>query len=236
MAHEINNPIGFVKSNLRTARDYLNKINGIAQLTKESIGSNSVNEFWQQQDLDFVLEDFAGLLAESAQGVDRVAAIVKDLKTFSNVDRAEEEEGDVNETLHAVCNVAATQFAPRVDIAMDLGNLPRIRFKPGHMGQVFVNILNNAAAAIQGRGEIKVRSEHREDGIRIDITDTGCGIPQELVDKIFDPFFTTREVGQGTGLGLTVSLDIVRAHNGRIEVHSEPGTSTCFSIFLPAKV
>jgi two-component system NtrC family sensor kinase len=233
MAHEINNPIGFVNSNIRTAQNYLVKFNNLYQQLQYN--PQSLHEFWRQQDLDFVLEDFAGLLTESLQGVERVAAIVKDLKTFSNVDRAIEEEGDVNDTLRAVCSVAGTQFAPRVIISLNLTDLPRIRYKPGLLGQVFLNILNNAAAAIKAQGEITVSSDYTGGLIRIDIADDGCGMPQALVGKIFDPFFTTREVGQGTGLGLTASQDIVRAHNGRIEVHSEEGFGSCFSIILPGK-
>jgi len=232
VAHEINNPIGFIRSNLSTAQSYVQKLQGVAELFKSS-SDTALCDAWQSDDLDFVLEDFSTLLHESVSGADRVARIVSDLKGFSNVDQAEEELIDLNENIRSVCNVAANQINSRADLKLILGELPPLHCKSGHLSQVFLNLLLNAAQAMKQRGEIQLQSSVEQGQIVIHISDTGCGIPPEVLSRIFDPFFTTHEVGAGTGLGLAVSRDIIRAHGGRIEVDSVANAGTTFSIYLP---
>lgn len=231
VAHEINNPIGFIRSNLGTARAYIEKLEKIAP---EIRAAASLAETWQRADMDFMLEDFGALLQESIAGTDRVARIVTDLKGFSNVDQSEEKDVDLNDNLRSVCNVAQAQVEPRAEIVLDLGELPPLHCHAGRLNQAFLALLLNAAQAMDTRGEIRIRSRHEGNAIRIEFSDNGHGIARDVLERIFDPFFTTRDVGQGTGLGLTVSRDVVAAHGGRIEVRSEPGAGSTFTVVLPA--
>lgn len=232
VAHEINNPIGFIRSNLSTAKSYVKEIATIAEIIK-SQGSEQIKAGWQQADLDFVLEDFAALLDESISGADRVARIVADLKGFSNVDQAEEKAVDLNEQIRSVCNMAASQLNGRAELLLTLAELPPLRCMPGQLNQVILNLLLNAAQAMTTRGEIRIQTSVVDDRICIRIADTGKGIPAATLPRIFDPFYTTHDVGHGTGLGLTVSRDVIVAHGGRIDVESEIGVGTTFTIYLP---
>ena len=234
VAHEINNPIGFIRSNLSTASSYVQKFQSVAEQVKSGDAAQ-IASAWQVADLDFVLEDFPSLLRESINGADRVARIVSDLKGFSNVDQAEEEIVDLNDSIRSACNVAANQINSRADLKLMLGELPSLRCNAGHLSQVFLNLLLNAAHAMNKRGKICIQSGVENNQIVIRISDTGSGILPEVLPHIFDPFFTTRDVGSGTGLGLTVSRDIVTAHGGIIEVSSELNVGTSFTIQLPIK-
>lgn len=230
VAHEINNPIGFIQSNLRTARGYVERLEKLAPVIRANA---SLAGAWKHADMDFMLEDFGALLTESVDGTSRVARIVADLKGFSNVDHAEEEVVDLNDSLRSICNVAHAQVASQAEVVLDLSELPRLPCRVGQINQVFLSLLLNAAQAMDTRGEIRIRSRYVEGEIRIEFSDSGRGIAQDMLERIFDPFFTTREVGQGVGLGLTVSRDVVTAHGGRIEVQSESGTGSTFAIVLP---
>lgn len=234
VAHEINNPIGFIRSNLSTASSYVQKFQSVAEQLKSGDAAQ-IASAWQAADLDFVLEDFPSLLQESIGGADRVARIVSDLKGFSNVDQAEEEIADLNDSIRSACNVAANQVNSRADLKLTLDKLPPLRCNAGHLSQVFLNLLLNAAHAMKQRGEIHIHSGVANGQIVIRFSDTGCGIPPEILPRIFDPFFTTRDVGSGTGLGLTVSRDIITAHGGTIEVSSKLNVGTTFTIQLPIK-
>lgn len=236
VAHEINNPIGFIRSNLNTAVSYVNSLSVFAQQFKAPASEDQLRAAWQEDDLDYVIGDFTTLLAESIDGADRVAGIVKDLKGFSNVDRSDEEVIDINECLRSVCNVAGNELSQHADLQLDLGELPPICCRPGHIGQVFLNLLLNAARAVEGQGKVTVCTFCEDNRICIQFKDTGAGIDPEIVERIFDPFFTTCEVGQGTGLGLTVSRDIVKAHDGDIKIQSEQGKGTTVSVWLPVVV
>lgn len=231
VAHEINNPIGFIRSNLSTARGYVERLQ---QFAPAICANPPLAEAWKRADMDFLIEDFGALLKESIDGADRVARIVADLKGFSNVDHAEVEVVDLNDSLRSVCNVAHAQVSPKAEVVMDLGELPPLRCHAGRLNQVFLSLLLNAAQAMDARGEIRIRSRHAGSEIRVEFADTGHGIAQDVLERIFDPFFTTRDVGRGTGLGLTVSRDVVAAHGGRIEVQSEHGKGSAFTVVLPA--
>lgn len=233
VAHEINTPLGFIRSNLSSAQSYVSSLSQLAAAVKAGDGARMA-QVWKELDLDFLLEDFAALLQESISGADRVGRIVKDLKGFSNVDRTEEALVDLNDNLTAACNVLAPQLKGRAEIELDLQPLPRILCLPGHLNQVFLNLLLNASQAVTPPdGKIVVRSRAAENEIRLQFVDNGGGIPEENLGRVFDPFFTTRDVGQGTGLGLTVSRDIVEAHGGRIEIESRVGAGTTVTIRLP---
>jgi len=234
VAHEINNPIGFIRSNLNSARDYVRQFESLTPLVKAREAA-LLAEMWQQQQFDELLQDFAELLQDSIAGADRVARIVADLKNFSSVDRAELISADLNDCIRSVCNVAGVQ-AQQVKIELGLEDLPTLTCNAGHINQALMNLLLNAIRATGERGKIAVRSKLANREIVISVCDDGVGIPAEVLPRIFDPFFTTHDVGQGTGLGLTVCRDIIAAHGGRIKVESEPGQGASFTIYLPILV
>jgi signal transduction histidine kinase len=235
VAHEINNPIGFIVSNLSTAQGYVQRLNTFAVRLHAAMATAELQQAWREDDLDFVLRDFVALLAESSEGAARVARIVTDLKGFSRVDQVGAEEADINDVIRQVCNVAAGQVRGRAKVTLQLGTLPRLRCNSAQLGQVFLNLLLNAADAVAAPGEIRFESDMAENSIRVRVSDNGRGIAAELLPRIFDPFFTTKTVGSGTGLGLTVSNDIVKAHGGSIEVASTVGKGSTFTVSLPVK-
>lgn len=234
MAHEINNPIGFLRSNLKTAADYLQRFGQMAPLI-ERAGASALSDYWRHNELDFVIEDFTALIDESAGGAERVAAIVAALKDFSSIDAIDAASVDLNDNLRTVANVARTQLPEQADVVLDLSPLPRFACHAGRLNQVFLSLVQNAAQAVGGDGEIRIASATEADTIRITISDNGAGIPAEILPRIFDPFFTTRDVGKGTGLGLTVARDIVASHGGRIEVESATDRGTRVQVILPLK-
>jgi signal transduction histidine kinase len=233
VAHEINNPIGFVRSNLSTAQKYLARIESLAGAVKALPGGEAA---WAGADMAYTLEDFADLLKDSISGVDRVARIVTDLKGFSNVDKPQEEIKDVNELLAGACNIIEPRLADGAHLRRDFQPTPPLLCLPGHLSQAFLAVLGNAVLAIADKGpEGEVLASIGQDHGRIvtRIADNGIGIDPGVQARIFDPFFTTRPVGQGTGLGLTVARDIVRVHGGEIEIDSTPGVGTTVLITLP---
>lgn len=227
VAHEINNPIGFIRSNLNSLRSYLEEFSVI----REDFARAS--ETWQRLDLDFALTDGRELLAECIDGADRVSRIVRDLKDFSSIDRAEEESIDINDCLRKALALVRRQLPVSITLSEALNPLPPRACHPGQLAEAFLNILQNAAQAVGEQGEITVSSRTRNDAIVIEISDSGCGIPSDRLERIFDPFYTTRPVGQGTGLGLTVTRDIVVNHGGTIDISSVPGKSTLVAMRFP---
>lgn len=235
VAHEINNPLGFIKSNLTTAKDYIAKLHPFAATLQAQSNCEALRAEWKRLDLDFVLEDFDILLDESIDGASRVAKIVSELKDFSRVDSAEEEVVDLNHTLTTVCNVARTQIPDTITLHQELAPLPKIRCHAGRLGQVFMNLLLNAIQATAKGGEIRLRSWTDGKTLHIQFIDTGSGITPDKLNRIFDPFYTSKDVGQGTGLGLTVSRDTIRAHGGDLMVESVAGQGSTFTITLPVR-
>lgn len=233
VAHEINNPIGFVRSNLSTAQKYLEKLNGLAAPVKALSGGAAV---WEATDMAFVLDDFADLLKDSIGGVDRVARIVSDLKGFSNVDKPQEGFVDITELLSGACNMAEKRLPPGAVLIRDFGPSKSYLCLPGQLSQAFLAVLGNAAQAVESKGaagEVRVSSRSNGGQTSIQIHDNGGGIEPASLPHVFDPFFTTRPVGQGTGLGLTVARDILRVHDGDITIESTPGTGTTVTLSLP---
>ncbi|HEX6362159.1 MAG TPA: ATP-binding protein [Albitalea sp.] len=233
VAHEINNPIGFIRSNLETGRRYLPKLRELKVSLRDHAPAGAA---WQRLDLDFVVDDLEELLGDCIAGAERIARIVRDLKGFSNVDRPEAEDVDLNEQLAAAVAVLAGQKPDGVRIVQHYASgLPRLMCLPGHLGQVFVSLLTNALQAVQDRPDptIEVRTGRDDTHFLIEIADNGCGIPAELMPRVFEPFFTTRGVGKGTGLGLTIARDIVGAHDGTLDLSSQAGEGTRARVRLP---
>lgn len=233
VAHEINNPIAFVRSNLSTAQKYLARIAGLAPAVKALSGGDAL---WVQADMEFIVEDFGELLTDSIGGVDRVARIVNDLKGFSSIDKPQEGFVDINDLLNSACTMAEKKLPPGAALIRALGPSKPFLCLPGQLAQAFLAVLENAVLAVGdkgGEGEVHVSSHGEEGHTLIRIHDNGHGIDAAVLPRIFDPFFTTRPVGQGTGLGLTVARDILNLHDAKIVVESTPGTGTTVTLSLP---
>jgi signal transduction histidine kinase len=183
--------------------------------------------------LPFLREDVFSLLGESADGVERVAKIVKDLKDFSHVDKADWQQVNVHENLESTLNVVRHELERKADVVKQFGDVPLLECLPFQLNQAFLNLLINACQAIEGHGTVTLRTERDGDRVRIQVTDTGRGIRPADLGRIFEPFFTTKPVGTGTGLGLSVAYSIVKHHGGTIEVASEPGKGSTFTVTLP---
>ncbi|MBI3803020.1 MAG: PAS domain S-box protein [Nitrospirae bacterium] len=246
VAHEINNPVGFVSSNLRTLEEYmadlLQLIGGYESLlaSVERGDADAVEgerkrlrTLSEQVDVGFLLQDLSRLVEQSQEGMDRVRQIVQDLKEFSHVDQAERMRFDLNQGIRSTLNIVRNELKYKAEVIEELGEIPEIFCYPQQLNQVFMNLLVNAAQSIVKKGKIWVRSYVAMEQIVVEVEDTGSGISEENLKKIFDPFFTTKPVGQGTGLGLSVSYGIVQKHKGKIEVESTVGRGTQFRILLP---
>ena len=233
VAHEINNPIGFVRSNLSTAQKYLAQIAGLGAAVRALPGGEAL---WAAADMEFTLEDFGELVTDSVGGVDRVARIVSDLKGFSSVDKPQEDFVDLNELLNSACTMAEKKLPPGAALIRALGPSRPFLCLPGQLAQAFLAVLENAVLAVVDKGtdgEVRVSSQAEDGHTVIRIHDNGHGMDAATLPRIFDPFFTTRAVGQGTGLGLTVARDILNLHDGQIAVDSTPGIGTTVTLRLP---
>ncbi len=240
VAHEINNPMGFITSNLQTLGKYLERLNQFIgaqkQLLKEKLAADDLQPLSEQQKklkIDYIFEDSSDLIAESLDGAERVKTIVQNLKSFSRVDQAEVTNVDLNDCLESTISIAWNELKYKTTLEKDFGDLDPLRCHPQQLNQVFLNILVNAAQAIEKQGVIKVGSWQDEKYQYVAIADNGRGIHEEVQLKIFEPFFTTKEVGKGTGLGMSISYDIVKNHGGEIRLDSQLGVGTTFTIVLP---
>ena len=241
VAHEINNPIGYINSNLSTLRDYATQLLSLVRLFQEA-GDELDDELplarrlkaaHADTDLDFIAGDLLDLLQESQEGIARVRGIVQDLKDFSHADKGEWTHADLHRGLDTTLNVVNNEIKYKATVCKEYGELPLIHCLPSQLNQVFMNLLVNAAQAIEGQGRITVRTGRQGEHVWVEVCDTGAGIPANRLGRIFDPFYTTKPVGKGTGLGLSISYGIVRKHHGDISVDSEPGKGTTFRITLP---
>ena len=233
MAHEINNPLGFARSNLSTFGKYIAQF---AKLKSQLSHAEEAERAWQALDLDFIVEDSIDLLHDSAQGLERIARIVADLKEFSNVDHASEEFSDLNDCLQKSASIIEKQLPVGIVMRFDLRPLPRIICLPGHLNQLFFNILHNALQAIKDAarpGQITLSSEAKPDSIVIRIQDDGVGMTPEQREHAFEPFYTLRPVGAGVGLGLATARNVVLAHGGQIRLDSQPGIGTTVTLSFP---
>jgi two-component system NtrC family sensor kinase len=239
VAHEINNPIGFVNSNLGTLKDYVERLLVLVDNYERSAIASSAAQSAELQaarkeaDLAFLRDDVVALLAESRDGLERVKKIVQDLRDFSRIDSTEWNEADLNAGLESTLNVVRNELKYKAEVVKNLGDLPPVRCHLGQINQVFMNLLVNAAQAIEERGTINLASGADGPWAWVSVEDTGKGMTPEVLKRIFEPFFTTKPVGKGTGLGLSLAYDIVKKHGGRIEVQSEPGQGTRFQVWLP---
>ena len=229
VAHEINNPIGFITSNMKVAGDYVEDLRQVVPPSD------------QNREL---LDDFRDLISESSDGARRIASIVSDLKTFSSIDQADYTLCDINELLSSAVHLLQTDYGHSLKILEKPGELPKISGHPSRLSQTFYNLLDNAAQALRQKeqsgddnraGRILAKTCATDEGIQVVIQDNGCGIAEGIREQVFDAFFTSRPVGSGTGLGLTVARDTARAHQGNIQIDSKEGAGTRVTLFLPVR-
>lgn len=241
VAHEINNPVGFVNSNLGSLQQYVGKLLTLlaayeqheAELAAES--RSTLAKIKKEIDIAYLRDDVRDLLNESLGGLQRVKRIVQDLKDFSHVGESEMQWANLEDGLESTLNVVWNELKYKAEVIRDYGKIPEVECIPSQLNQVFMNLLVNAGHAIKEKGTITLRTWQDDENVCVEISDTGSGIQPDIINRIFDPFFTTKPVGTGTGLGLSITHGIIRKHNGRIEVTSELGKGTTFRIFIPKK-
>lgn len=244
VAHEINNPIGYIFSNFGSLEKYVQQLFQMlaayeaaeASLADPAVATQ-IAALRKALDLAFLKEDIPSLMAESREGIERVRKIVQDLKDFSRIDaRQEWEWADLHRGIDSTLNIVNNEIKYKADVVKQYAALPEVQCLPSELNQVFLNLLVNAAQAIGAeRGTITVRTGVLGAEVWIEVEDTGSGIAAEDLPRIFDPFFTTKPVGKGTGLGLSLAYGTLKKHNGRIEVHSQKGVGSRFRISLPIR-
>lgn len=248
VAHELNTPLGYVKNNVQLLRELSEPLFELAaaqarlgqclndpDCDEASLAQalQAAEQARQQAAPELLAEDLQQLYGDTLYGLEQIAELVVGLKDFARLDRAMSEEVDLNDCIRSALLIARNNIKDKAEVVQQLGELPRIACAPSQINQVLLNLLTNAAQAIDGMGRIQIRSWADAQGIHISLQDNGRGMPAEVMAKIFDPFFTTKPVGQGTGLGLSISYKIVQDHGGQIRVASEPGRGTRFLISLP---
>ena len=241
VAHEINNPISFVHANLNTLKRWVAQLLEVIVAQEAVTGAPAasmlapVSRMAGELDLDYVRNDIMMLVEESLEGAMRVRQIVRDLRDFSRPSGDEWAMADLHAGLESTLNVVHNEIKYKATVVREYGELPLIECNAAQLNQVFMNLLVNAAQAMREQGTITIRTTCQGDSACIAVTDTGVGIAQEILGRIFDPFFTTKPQGQGTGLGLSISHGIVEHHRGRIDVKSQPGQGTTFTVILPLR-
>lgn len=248
VAHEINTPLGYARSNTDIVRNALGEVRGLclAQdkalglMTAESVSDEEVAAALaeaeaRRQGVDpaELMDDLHKLLQDTDHGLGQISELVGSLKDFSRVDRSRTDLFNVNEGIDSALKICHNQLKNRIEVVRQYGELPQIECSPSQLNQVFLNLFTNAAQAIESEGRVYIHTLAADDGVDIRVLDTGCGMSEDVRKRIFEPFFTTKPVGKGTGLGLSIVFRIIEEHGGRIEVRSTPGKGSEFAIRLP---
>ncbi|MCF7915888.1 MAG: PAS domain S-box protein [Spirochaetaceae bacterium] len=246
IAHEINNPLGFVKSNYSSLKRYLESIKKFISIYKnaEQVDPQKVQELqtlYEQEDLDYIMEDVDAVFTETEEGIQRIMSIVRNLKSFSRAGTEEVVESyNLNAGIESSLVIGRNEYKYVAEVEKKLSKLPPVACNANEINQVILNLIVNAANAIEEagpkQGKIRIATWTDEANVYCSVSDNGPGIPEEIKSKIFDPFFTTKKIGKGTGLGLSISYDIiVNRHSGNLEVSSEKGRGSTFTFCLPIK-
>lgn len=242
VAHEINNPVGYVSANLGTLQGYLadlfRLIEACELLENAAAGSpeqGRVQALKEAIGLEFLRRDVPELLRESEEGIARVKGIVQDLRNFSRIGEEVWERADLHRGLDSTLNIISNELRYKAEVVKRYGRLPEVECIPARLDQVFMNLLMNAVQSLREPGTITLTTSARGGWVQVSIADTGEGIAAQDLPRIFDPFFTTKPMGEGTGLGLSLSYGIVQQHGGEITVQSRPGEGTCFTVRLPCR-
>jgi len=234
VAHEINNPVGYVSSNLTTLQKYLTVYEEV--LDAPSTDEAAMAALKKKVNFSFIRNDVRNLVSETQEGVERVKTIIKDLKDYARTNHSSSYvPSDIHVGLKSTLNIANNQIKNRATIKLDLGNLPLLECAPAQINQVLLNLIVNAAQSIPGdrEGLITIRTSSDGESVFIDVEDNGQGMSDDILQKVFDPFFTTKDQGKGTGLGLSVSQKIIQDHAGSLTVVSSVGVGSIFKISLP---
>ncbi len=242
VAHEINNPLAFIFSNVNSLAHAIEQFGKYHQLVTEMVSADASDsrdqnaaellKYIADADLDYLFEDCGDLISETSDGIQRVKNIVAGLQAFARSDTGQMEDLDVIESLTNTLKLANNQIKFTMKVVEDFQPIPQVSGFPGKLSQVFLNLIVNASQAME-EGELIIATRDLGDTVSISFTDNGSGMTEETVDSVFTPFFTTKPVGKGTGLGLSISHGIVAEHNGEISVTSEVGVGTCFTVVLP---
>lgn len=242
VAHEINNPVGFVKSNVCQLAEYTDEIFPLLRSLREATDlipdptvRTDLQRRYEECEIDFLDQDTKELIEQTREGLERIVRIVSDLKDFSRQSRGEWESADLNALLESTLTVVHNQLKYKATVIKDYASAASCDCLPGEISQVAMNLILNAAHAIGEQGTITIATGSQAEEVWFSVTDDGSGIPPETLSRIFEPFYTTKPVGEGTGLGLSVSHGIVQKHGGRIEVDSRPGQGTEMLVTLPSR-
>lgn len=235
VAHEINNPIGYVFSNLKTLASYVHDLLRISDAVDSATGVDELRQLKRSLDYDYIRGDVKALIGESEDGIERIKKIITSLKDFSHMEEEEFRFADLLRGLETTLNMVSNELKYKAEIIKEYGQLPEVECIPSQINQVLMNLLINAAHAIEQFGRITLRSGHEDDRVWLEVEDNGAGIAPHVLNRIYEPFFTTKPIGKGTGLGLSLSYNIVQKHHGRIEISSELGQGTRFRIWLPIR-
>ncbi|MDK8462232.1 ATP-binding protein [Marinobacter sp. SS13-12] len=234
VAHEINNPVGYVYSNLQSLGTYLEDLFRLTDAVDAGASLEDLSAIKKNIDYSFLKDDLKDLLAESREGIERVKTIISAMKDFSHIDDEEFKLADLHRGIETTLNVVNNELKYKATVVKEFGELPEVECISSQINQVVMNLLVNAAHAIDDFGEIIVRTRCDGNWAIVEVEDNGKGIAEENLHRIFEPFFTTKPVGKGTGLGLSLSFNIVQKHNGSIAAeHASTGKGTCFRISLP---
>ncbi len=243
VAHEINNPLAFVYSNLGSLNGYVASYQKLLQLAQswqdnEQLSASQTEQLRQlieTEDLAFISEDIIGLLADSQEGLDRMKDIVQNLRRFAHSQETGWEDVNLIEGLESTLKILNSQLKNTVIVDKHFEALPPVPGKANELNQTFLNIIVNACHAMKDteRPQLRIETGVAGNEVLIKITDNGCGMEEEVIQSLFDPFFTTKPVGEGTGMGMSISYSIIKDHQGRLQVASKPGIGTRFDIYLP---
>ena len=244
--HEINNPMACVSGTISMLHEHVAAFKASAEANAELRNAvvagdrnralealKNAEETDKRVRLDYVLNDIPELLRTCMTGLTSIEKIVKSLRTFSRSDKGVMVPEDIHAVIDSVIDIVWNQIKYKAELVKSYADLPKVTCNAQQIGQVFVNLLVNASHAIREDGKITLRTYSDDGYLRVDVEDTGSGIPPEVMPRIFETFFTTKEAGKGTGLGLSISMDIVKKHNGTLTVRSQPGEGTCFTVSLP---
>lgn len=238
VAHELNNPVGFVYGNLDVLQARIKELFRLVTFYDytelERKAASEVDTLKRDIRYTSLAEDINSMIADCLDGSTRIRDIVQNLRTFSRVDEAGLARTNINEGIDSTLRLLSKYFSSeKIDLIRDYGQLPEIDAFAGQLNQVWMNLLVNAAQSVGNVGEVRIQTRADDETIVVSISDTGCGIDAALISKIFDPFFTTKQVGEGSGLGLAISFGIIERHKGKIDVESQPGKGTTFRVTIP---
>ncbi len=237
IAHEINNPVGFINQNIKNLGKFSEKLTTLIDLYDKAEKSNKQKaefaSYKREINYEYIKTRTKDMVERSCAGIDRIKKIILDLKTYSNLDASEVGDLDINKSLDVILELLHHEIKNKISVLKEYNVLPLVTCYAGKLNQVFMNVLINATQAIEREGTITIRTGREEEYVKVDICDTGTGVPNVIKEKIFDPFFTTKPVGQGAGLGLSVSYSIIKQHEGEISFQSNEGAGSTFTIKIP---